>query len=563
MADSIDVWLGNAPCSGVTAVSSSWDGDILSCTVPNYESNYYHVDVHVQGKGFASVSPTPLSPGLIRNSTVDAASSASPYPRVFLEAVVDSISPSSGSVFGGCELTLSGGGFSMVPERMSVSVGEITCVITASSHSELRCITGPSPRPNRDTSLDLFVTVNGYAVSRSLQYTYSISDTPLISGLSIQHATGGETLVISGMEFGMHPRVLIVSSVMHYSGGTEAGDECVRLFSNSNQIMCTLPEKQAGTYQVLVITERLGFAGASVEGGDTIAYTLSVDNFSPMYGGFGGGIELTVTGHGFPSVTSTDDAEFSVTLCDTPCSVFNSSLLALSCILSPIRAQQVSDSSLNCSLTVHFNTVTATSNDSFVFLDVLTPRLSSISPNIGGTAGGTRVTLMGWGFYPPDVITSNQLSASDVIVSIDGTACEWEDMGITDTTIICQTTAHRTTLKASVEVTVRGKGRAIANDSSDSPVTFEYVDLWSSRFTWGGQSPPDQGESVHIRSGQTVFLDISPPELNLILIEGALIFSDAQDLHLQAKYIFVNNGTLQVSRLSVMQTYTSSHNYGQ
>ena len=50
---------------------------------------------------------------------------------------------------------------------------------------------------------------------------------------------------------------------------------------------------------------------------------------------------------------------------------------------------------------------------------------------------------------------------------------------------------------------------------------------------------------MYIPAGQNILLDISPPQLNLILIEGSLQF-DEQDIELQATYIFVRGGRLTI-----------------
>lgn len=52
------------------------------------------------------------------------------------------------------------------------------------------------------------------------------------------------------------------------------------------------------------------------------------------------------------------------------------------------------------------------------------------------------------------------------------------------------------------------------------------------------------GESVVIPPGQNILLDVSPPKLQLIILEGTLQFEDAKDIHLQASYIFVRGGHL-------------------
>ena len=49
---------------------------------------------------------------------------------------------------------------------------------------------------------------------------------------------------------------------------------------------------------------------------------------------------------------------------------------------------------------------------------------------------------------------------------------------------------------------------------------FSYIDVWSSRFTWGGLSPPETGTFAVITKGQTILLDTSTPVLKMLLIQG-------------------------------------------
>lgn len=51
---------------------------------------------------------------------------------------------------------------------------------------------------------------------------------------------------------------------------------------------------------------------------------------------------------------------------------------------------------------------------------------------------------------------------------------------------------------------------------------FFYIDVWSSRFTWGGLSPPEKGTFAVITKGQTILLDTSTPVLKMLLIQGDL-----------------------------------------
>ena len=223
VADNVQVWLGHAQCIiDSVVVGSMGQEDTVSCTVPNYESNYYHVDVHVQGKGFASVRGTSLIPGPIRSS--GQADSASPYPTVFIGASVTSITPEAGSVLGGSELVITGSGFSHVPSKNTVSLGTIPCQVTSVTPSEMRCITGPSMSSMSDSTVDVMVSVNGFTNSSGPQYLYSIAATPLITSISDSEVNGDEVITIYGSMFDADLSVAIVSSITEpYT----ADSECV------------------------------------------------------------------------------------------------------------------------------------------------------------------------------------------------------------------------------------------------------------------------------------------------------------------------------------------------
>jgi hypothetical protein len=92
-----------------------------------------------------------------------------------------------------------------------------------------------------------------------------------------------------------------------------------------------------------------------------------------------------------------------------------------------------------------------------------------------------------------------------------------------------------------VKVVSLDQGAGTANEAT----IFWYIDLWSARTTWGGNLPPtgcgdytlnqDCTDSVVIPEGQVILLDISPPRLFLLLIQGTLIF-DRRDLQLQVQH---------------------------
>jgi hypothetical protein len=74
-------------------------------------------------------------------------------------------------------------------------------------------------------------------------------------------------------------------------------------------------------------------------------------------------------------------------------------------------------------------------------------------------------------------------------------------------------------------------------------VQFQYIDLWSSIWTWGGLPPPGEGEIAVIGPNQYIYLDTSTPVLKgLIIQSGSLIFDDNQDIELNVEYIIITDG---------------------
>ena len=76
-------------------------------------------------------------------------------------------------------------------------------------------------------------------------------------------------------------------------------------------------------------------------------------------------------------------------------------------------------------------------------------------------------------------------------------------------------------------------------------LTVPCVCSWSALTTWLNQEPPIAGDFVMIPDGQTVLLDVSPPELFFLLVEGALVF-DRTDLTLDVWYFLMLGGSLEI-----------------
>jgi len=68
---------------------------------------------------------------------------------------------------------------------------------------------------------------------------------------------------------------------------------------------------------------------------------------------------------------------------------------------------------------------------------------------------------------------------------------------------------------------------------------------WSDRSTWPDKKVPAAGAKVEIPSGKEVILDVSPPQLNGLTINGKLTFADSKDLELSTEWIMLH-GELQI-----------------
>jgi hypothetical protein len=69
---------------------------------------------------------------------------------------------------------------------------------------------------------------------------------------------------------------------------------------------------------------------------------------------------------------------------------------------------------------------------------------------------------------------------------------------------------------------------------------------WSDGSAWPSGRVPAAGEEVAIPRGTEVVLDVSPPELRSITVQGKLTFADERDLALTTDWIYVPGGELQI-----------------
>src|SRR3974390_2537764 len=68
---------------------------------------------------------------------------------------------------------------------------------------------------------------------------------------------------------------------------------------------------------------------------------------------------------------------------------------------------------------------------------------------------------------------------------------------------------------------------------------------WSDSGTWADRKVPGEGAVVTIDKGMEVVLDVSPPPLHGLTINGKLSFADNKDLELTTEWIMLH-GELEI-----------------
>ncbi|GFR40478.1 hypothetical protein Agub_g1045 [Astrephomene gubernaculifera] len=332
-------------------------------------------------------------------------------------------------------------------------------------------------------------------------------------------ATAAGSASNATVEFASGPTLLPCSSPVVTSSTIGAS-------TYTESVSCTLPAYMpASNYTLWLCIQPFGCGFTPV-----YSVPLTVSSAGPSVGSSAGGIPVTITGKGF----DTNAALVSIRFGNSTCRVVSSSPTSVTCVTGALVSKPVSPivAPLSITPTIGASEITYPGL-TFTFDPSLESTLLSITPARGSTEGGTPVTLKG----------SNFLTGVATTVTVGETACG-SVVVVNDTTIQCTTgKPPSSVLRVPLPVTVYQEGRGNAR----SLASYKYIDLWSRNSTWGGGALPGYGDSVMIPSGVTVLLDMSPPKLYMLVLEGNLEFDDTQPyINLQAHYILVKGGNFTI-----------------
>ncbi|XP_072027284.1 LOW QUALITY PROTEIN: fibrocystin-L-like [Amphiura filiformis] len=480
---SIDTANITVTVGGVDCIVTSAADDSIECDVGYVPAGDAVFVVNIEGSG-------------------NSAFNDSDHATLYSNEIIDSVDPVSGSLEGGQVITIIGNGFH--EDDTAIDIGGSECIIQSINISQIVCNT-----TSHSAGTVTLVVTSGEIDYPAETYDYANGDTPSVTSVSPTSGVSGDNITISGTGF---------SSTDAENTITIDGVECSVTSSGASSLECDVGVHSAGTYVVVVHVQGKGYASSSTE----FEYSLAINSVSPTQGSFGGGPTLELQGAGFGTADDT-----TVTVCDNVCEILNITENVIECDVPPNSG---TGSTEDCDIVVTIDSgATVTESDAWQYREDLTPVIELIDPPRGGTGGGTTLNITGTGF-----------GDSGNKVYIAGTECVVRYESTTE--ISCRTGAHSPSVETTVRVDVPNKGVALRENAS-----YYYVDVWSSKYTWGGYDPPIEGDFVVVPDGQTLLLDTSTPILKMLLIQGGSVIFDEVDLTLNSEYILiVDGGLLQV-----------------
>ena len=506
------VWIGNLPCT-----VSNWSATSIVCAVGQVPAGTYPVDVYISNEGLAYV-----------------ASKAAANTTAFTAALsVTATSSLTGGYGGGTLLTITGTGFSTNASANELSICNTRCTVSSASYTQLTCLTDTLATLDRIRALGPTSIITAMATPIG-NMGASITAAQLALAFDMDEQTTVTSTISGtcwlGMDMGAG-NALAVTQFRWFAPYTHASTANGGTFQVSNDMV---------NWATLATISNAMEAWNSATIVDTSQATVNVTTayryvryYAPP-GGKCAMAELQFIGYMLSSVTTSlpatgfsDTASCPVSLTiEQPDQLFSPQLYSVAAS-SPALA--LSD---------------------FVYSLSATPLVTDITPNQGSSLGGTAVTISGSGFTDA-AHTTVAFSSYPCIVS-----------SVSSTSIVC-TTTERSFIGPSptgrqVLVTVNNGtvGNAIlAADTTlnTSPLVqvpilpyFRYLDRWSQLNTWANNEPPVYNDTVIIPEGQTILMDMSPPLIFVLLVQGVLVWDRQDGLTLDAYYIWINGGTFQI-----------------
>ena len=381
VVDSVD------PISGPTA-----GGTVVTVTGSNFPSSVTvtfggtaATDVVIANSASASFTTPVHGEGTVdvTVTTLDGQSATVPNAFTFVAPpVLTSITPDLGSDTGGTEVTLAGTGF-----QGGATVffgGGAASNVTVSSPTSASASTPLGSAGPVDV---VFANPDGQSSTLSAGYTYVVP--PSITSVSPESGSvaGGTAIAVTGTDF-------VSGATVTFGGAAATGVT----FNSATSITATTPSGTAGAAHVVVTNPDTQIS--SLTDGFTYVTAPTGTSVAPTSGPTAGLTVVTITGADFvdgATVTFGGAAATGVT--------FNSA--------TSITATTPSGTAGAAHVVVtNPDTQISTLTDGFTY--VAPPRVTSVSPTSGPTAGLTVVTIIGTDFVSGATVTFGGAAATGV-----------------------------------------------------------------------------------------------------------------------------------------------------
>ncbi|MBC8232476.1 IPT/TIG domain-containing protein [bacterium] len=294
---------------------------------------------------------------------------------------ITSVSPPSGKLTGGTQITITGTGFikEILGVELTVTIGEIDAKILQFSSNQLTAIT-----PARNQFGDVEVIISN-PDGQQAKTTFTYNSLPNITSVSPPSGriAGGTQITITGGNFiekiqGVEEKLTITID------GTEA--ENVQFISSNHLTAITPVRNEPGDVEVIVTNPDSQQAKATF----TYNFFPNITGISPLSGKLAGGTEITITGKNFIQTIPGEEKKLTVTIGGTVAeSVFFSSNQKL-LVTTPARPEPG-----------EFEVIVINPDgqqDKGTFTYNPLPIITNISPSSGKLVGGTQITITGDNF---------------------------------------------------------------------------------------------------------------------------------------------------------------------
>ncbi|XP_054766411.2 fibrocystin-L-like [Lytechinus pictus] len=426
------VMIGSASCEVTDQSDSS-----ITCVLPANVPGEYEVDVEIESIGLADTS------------AID------PFSYVL---DVTGMFPSSGSVQGGTEVTLTGAGFGTDPNNITVTMGGFECQVTAIDDDELTCTASSSSANHRVDNLGRHSKYGiGYKWNPQLvtitagdSVTWSWTIDPYVNGIgyAVQQTANGDSVGYDGSGF--------------YSGGrsTSSGSYTYQFDVPGTYYYSSGGVRSDGTIFMKGVVEVLPVASVAMEldvvlGGFSANHDVNSGESDPTGGGACSYEDNTISGCSSASPNITDDTKFNfifdecmtptisniapligdssdtiviegsgfsdqdcanvITVGQYPCVTTSSSSTRLECEIDTQDEMEVG---------VYHEIAVNVANRGFAIQEshilanrsfVMYPKIDSVSDSDGSIRGGLTLVIQGDGFAPA--------SASNIAVYLGSLSC--------------------------------------------------------------------------------------------------------------------------------------------